>query len=266
MICIPSYKRADRLFEYNANHTLAYMDRLSLNDTILCVRNEEVNDYLKVAEKYECKVIGLDVPPEAGIPETRDRILEHAILMNCQKVIMIDDDLRLDVKPNARKYIRMNPEKGDFHRMVSDLTFYCTEEYPIVGITARQFSNDKTQKYEINTRIIQVYCLYIPVILTSGIHFSDAGFPFMTDYYFILSMLQAGHKNKCLNTYCRDDNAQTPGGCAETRTVENQSKSAVGLYKKFPDLVTLYQKDTGTWREPRINVRIKWRKTWISKK
>ena len=262
MIFIPSYKRADRLFEHNANHTLSYMDRLSLDDTFICVRNEEANSYLKVADKYGCRIIGLDIPPEAGIPETRDSIIEHAILMNCNKFIMIDDDLRLDVKPDARTYIRMNPEKDDFHKMVSDLNFHCTEEYPVIGITARQFSMEKIKPYDINNRIIQVYCIYIPVILKTRIRFSTAGFPFMTDYYFILSLLQAGYKNKCLNTYCRDDNAQTPGGCAETRTIENQSKSAVALYKKFPHLVSLYQKDTGTWKEPRVNARIAWRKAW----
>ncbi|KKN59472.1 hypothetical protein LCGC14_0541840 [marine sediment metagenome] len=261
-IIIPSYRRANRLMKYNDNHTIAYIDPVSMRDTFLFIREEEKDNYNEVALKYGCSLILLHIPKSKGIPETRDAILDYARDHEVEKLIMIDDDLQLNSKPDAKTYIRMRSERNDFAKMVTDLEHFCSQEFPVVGITARQFSMEKTKSYDINTRIIQVYCLYMPIIKTSKIRFSDAGFPFMTDYYFILSLLQAGHKNLCLNTYCRDDRSQTSGGCKEMRTAENQSKSAVGLYKKFPDLVTLYQKETGTWQESRINVRIAWRKTW----
>ena len=256
MIFIHTYKRADRLLEHDANHTLAYMDRKSLDNTYLFVRKEEKDEYLKVADKYGCRVVTLDVSKKGALPETRDLMLKFAKKMHFQKIVMMDDDLRLDVKSDSRTYIRMSSERTDFSEMITELLSYCSEEYPVTGITARQFSMDKIKKYDINTRIIQIMCFYLPVIEKHNLKFTGLNVLCMSDYYMVLSLLQLGYKNLCLNTYCRDDHAQTSGGCAIYRTAEVHSQSAVALYKRFPELVTLYQKDTGTWKESRINVRI----------
>ncbi len=88
----------------------------------------------------------------------------------------------------------------------------------------------------------------------------------MTDYAFVLTMLQRGYHNICLNKYCRDDNTQTPGGCYSMRTVELASLSAVRLSKMFPGIAMPYVKNTGTWDEPRVNVRIAWKKAFKEKK
>ena len=261
-ICIPTYERSDRLMGLG-QHTLAYIGDSLNNNIFLFVRDKEEEAYLKVAEKYG---VGLVTIPDSvdGIKGTRDEILRWAIGFDIDKLIMIDDDLRLDYKPNPKKYIRMVDGKY-FNQMIYALMFHCEKDVPVVGITARQFSDSKITPYQVDTRIIQVFCLHVPTIKAEDIWFSQFDIPFMTDYAFVLTMLQKGHHNICLNKYCRDDNSQTPGGCSGVRTVELASKSAVRLSKMFPGIVTPYVKTTGTWDEPRVNVRISWKKAFKEK-
>ena len=261
-ICIPTYQRAERLMGLG-QHTLAYI-HWSLRDKIfLFVREIEEASYIPVVEKYG---IGMILIPNDvnGIKGTRDEILVWALDGKLDKLIMIDDDLRLDYKPTCKKYIRMTD--GDhFDNMIIDLLYYCSPKYPVVGITARQFSNAKTSTYYTDTRIIQVFCLDMNIITQEDIWFSQFDIPFMTDYAFVLTMLQRGYHNICLNGYCRDDNSQTPGGCYSMRTTENASLSAVRLSKMFPGIAMPYIKTTGTWDETRVNVRISWKKAFKKK-
>lgn len=260
IIAIPSYKRADRLL--NKKSTLSQIDKHTMDNVYLFVRDEEEEDYLKVAEHFGCGLITITA---YDIPETRDQILQYAYEHDVEKLIMIDDDIDIAYKPTPKKYITITNNDGHFGTMIIDLLSYCASDCPIVGISARQFSQDK-KGVDFNTRVIQVFCIHMPTIKKENFHFADAGFSFMTDYYFILTFLQKGYKNACLNWFTRDDDSQTPGGCSVFRTVENQSKSAVALYKKFPHLVSLYIKDTGTWSAQRVNVRIKWKKAFQEKK
>jgi len=262
-ICIPSYQRAERLLYSQGQITLAYVHTSLVDQTYLFVRESEEESYLPVAEKYGVGLI--TIPDDVnGIKGTRDCILDWAKEQELEKCIMIDDDIRLDYKPDARTYKRMLGGEY-FDRMITDMLHYCGSTVPVIGITARQFSNNKIKWMDMDTRIIQVFCLHIPIIKKVGIRFSHFRAPFMSDYYFVLSMLQAGYHNLCLNRYCRDDNTQTPGGCSSMRTTKNASLSAVALSKVFPGIVTPYVKTTGTWNEPRVNVRIAWKKAFRKK-
>lgn len=261
-ILIPTYKRADRLRDSSGQHTLAYLDSSLEDRTVLIVRESEKEDYLPVCEVYD---VGIHTIPDNvdGIRGTRNECLKWAKNKNIEKLIMIDDDLRLSKKPDAKTYRTFVADLGHFQEMVDDLLDHCSSEYPVVGITARQFSNGKTEPYEENTRIIQVFCLHIPTILKEKVNFTMCpNLVFMTDYAFTLTMLQRGYKNLCLNTYCRDDNTQTPGGCAEYRDADSATKAAIALYRAFPKVVKPYVKTSGTWGAQRVNVRISWKKAY----
>ncbi len=261
-IVIPSWKRAERIRTATGNHTLAYIDR-SLGDKIhIASRDEDAEEYAEVSDQYGL-ANGIRIPDNVknGIVGTRDIILDWAVACGIEKLIMMDDDLQLCVKPDAKTYKTMINGVG-FKDMIDDLLIWTSDEYPVVGITARQFSSDKTTKFDKNTRIIQVFSLHIPTIQKEDMSFGQFGLEFMTDYAFILEMLQRGYKNVCLNTYCRNDVSQAPGGCAEYRTVEKASKSAIALSKLYPELVKPYVKTTGSWDEKRINVRVAWKKAY----
>ncbi len=262
IITIPSYKRAQILL--NKPNTLDYLDDELLQKTKIVIRKNENKAYGKVFQKYinlSAQYIKDDI---GGIVETRDIILSTSIILAYKKLIMIDDDIRFAYRPEMNGHYVMQ-SKQMFHQMIDNMLESCTEEYPIVGITARQFSNKKIEQYSINERIIQVYCFHLPTIKETNIHFADTGIPFMTDYYFIIKMLTLGYKNLVLNRYTRDDNMQMPGGCAETRTVDLCNESALGLYKLFPTIVKPYAKSNGTWGDRRINVRVSWKKAFNEK-
>ena len=77
MIGIPSYRRAIHLL--NKVNTLDHMAPWELARTWLFVREEEIESYIPVAEKYGCGIIELMLLPTAGIPETRDAMFVWAI-------------------------------------------------------------------------------------------------------------------------------------------------------------------------------------------
>lgn len=252
-IVIPTYKRSDILF--NKANTLDYMEKDILDKTWLNIRIDEFEHYDKVITKYP-GIGSIVYRDQFGIPKTRDNILHDC---NNEYLIMIDDDIRFASR-NKNKYTPLS--KPGFTYMINDMISHCTSLCPIVGITARQFSNNLTEPIKENTRIIQVYCLHMPTIHKEGVKFSDADIPFMTDYYFTIKHLTLGYKNKILTEYTRDDNMQTPGGCATYRTVKLCNQSAIGLSKLFPDIVKPYYKESGTWEEKRINVRVQWKKAF----
>ena len=260
IIGIPSYKRSDILIKKVGPLQIIPPDMM--DNTYLFVREEEMEAYLPVAEHFGCGLLPLQLTEEQGIPETRDAILEYCGEEGIEYLIMMDDDLKLaihDLNKTKANYYTM--DHNMFHMMIMDLLGH-TDEYNILtGITARQFSNVRTTPVTENNRIIQLYCMYIPTIIREGFKFTY-GAPFITDYYFVLSMLVKGYTNKVLNSYTRDDKANAPGGCSEMRTVENQNKSAVMLYKQFPEVVRLVQKNNGTWTEPRINPIVSWKKAF----
>lgn len=260
IIAIPSYKRAERLMKKIGPLNITSEDLM--NQTFLFVREEETEEYLPVAEKFGCGLIPIVMMPEEGIPETRDRILEHCFDMGIKKLIMIDDDVNFAIHDlNKKKANYYTMDENMYADMIFELLNHTDEENALTGITARQFSNNRMNQVDTNGRIIQVSCMHIPTIEREGFHFTY-GAPYCSDYFFVLSMLTQGFGNKILNTYTRDDNANEAGGCSVKRTADLQNKSAVALYKLFPEVVSLHQKSNGTWKEPRINPHIQWKKAF----
>lgn len=266
VIAIPSYKRADKIIK-SENTTLTYMTSFLLNKTYLFIRDEEMEmeEYSEVYGKYSLG--GISVLPNITkhIPETRDKIISK--VLNCysyEYLIMIDDDIQFAYRPNFdNHYMKQTPEI--FEQMITKLLDNCNENCPLTGIVPRQFSNKFKEPIKENWRIIQVFCMHLPTIKKENIKFMDANIDYMTDYYFTLSLLQKGYKNKVLTQYTRDDIMQSPGGCSIYRTVENTNKSAVSLHKLFPNIVKPYIKSSGTWNEPRVNVRVSWKKAYREK-
>ncbi len=260
IIAIPSYKRSEMLIKNDG--PLQVIPEEIMNRTYLFVREEETEKYLKVAEYFGCGLLPIDLNDNDGMSETRDAILEYCIDEGIEYVIMLDDDIKFaihDLKSKATKYYPM--DKSDFRNMVTDLLEHTNKDNILTGITARQFSNNHTEYVQTNSRVVHVFCMYIPTIDIHNFRFTY-GVPFISDYYFVLNLLTHGYTNKVLNQYTRDDVANSPGGCSELRNVDLQNKSAIALYRKFPKFVRLVQKSNGAWKEPRINPVVSWKKAF----
>lgn len=260
-IFIPSYKRSHLMLDKNRRTTPTFMSKKKRENSTIVIRKEDKVFYEEVLEK-RWPELNLHVLSEnaKNIPTTRDEILKTASMLKIQYLIMIDDDIIFAYKPDPKTYVTF--EEKHFDWMVDDLLFHCSEEYPIIGITARQFSNNKVNPSDENTRIIQVYCIHIPTWEREQIYFETEEMEFATDYKFILEWLARGYKNLCLNTYTRDDIAQMEGGCETYRTADLHSQSMKVLYKMFPEVVSLRWKNNGTWKEPRLNCMVQWKKAY----
>lgn len=264
-IYIPTYKRAEYLLKSNRRHTLSWLSKDMLKKVWLIVRYEEGNEYRKVCDKYGCNMSLISLNHIEGIARTRDMILKDMYNDVCYHThaFMMDDDLKIAYKPDAKTYITPTPERVD--TMFEVLTSHVGVNYPIGGISARQFSNNKTEIFDYDTRIIQVFCFYVPVLMKEQVKFYTKNMPFMTDYKFVLTYLSKGYHNVVYNRFTRDDNVQTPGGCSEIRDTHNQSLSAKALHLAFPNHTRLVWKNNGTWKERRLNCSVQWKKAYGSK-
>ncbi len=268
IIAIPTRNRYDMMDK----GTLSNIPENLMEHVYLFVRDDEYEQYVPVVEKYGCGLINLlEEPinfmrdPEAGMAEVRDFIVRYCYENDIVNCIMIDDDIRFAVHELKAEKTTYHPmSKEEFHSMIMDLLEASSPELPLAGIQARQFSNNKLSKFEYNTRIIQLQALHIPTIISEGVTFTYEA-PFISDYNFALELLTRGYRNIVLNKYTRDDKPNEKGGCSEYRTAELQSASAVALYKKFPDVVRLVQKTNGSWKTPRINPVVSWKKAYKEK-
>ncbi len=264
LIGIHSYRRGDWLLEDHPN-SLALMSKKIIANTIIFIRKEERESYLGVAEKFGVVLRCVDVPKESYLALTRDIMLDYAIENNYTHYIMLDDDIRFASRPNLNsEYFPLTKET--FEVMIKEVLLMCSDEYPITGVVARQFSNNFDTIYRENQRIIQLMCIHIPTIRKDRVYFNALDLVCMSDYFFVLSYLKKGYKNRVITTFTRDDKMQTEGGCSVYRTAQTVSDSAIKLHKAFPDCVSLAYKRTGTWKEERIDVKMQWKKAFDKEK
>jgi len=263
LIGIHSYKRGNWLLKYV--NSLSLMSENIISNTKVFIRREDFDNYLGVMGKFGVNLECVDVPKESYLALTRDIMLDYAIRNNYTHYIMLDDDIRFAIRPHLNGEYRTST-KEIFEKMIEEVISICNDEYPITGIVARQFSNNFDTLYRENQRIIQLMCIHIPTISKDRVYFNAINLSCMSDYYFVLSYLKKGYKNKVITMYTRDDKMQTEGGCSVYRTTEMVSASAIKLYKAFPDCVTLAYKNTGTWKENRIDVRMQWKKAFNKEK
>ena len=269
LISIHSTGRADLIRE--GKSVLRYIPIDLQDSTIVFCRGDEYADYKQAVAAQGYKVTVQYIPgilttdKNFTVINTRQYVLDRAKRIQADYLLMIDDDLKLAVRSFETGHVVYTPfEQEDFEEMFNKLLHVCGMEYPLVGITARQFSQDKPS-FDIDTRIIQLVCLHMPTLIEEGIDFKeamDAGLVYMSDYYLCLKLLYLGYHNLCLNKYTRDDYTNWKGGCSTHRTPAEQSKSAMILTKMFPEVVMPFVKTSTGWTEKRINVRIAWKKAF----
>lgn len=271
LISIHSTGRAD--FFRRGSSVLRFIPKSLQKETIVFCRRDEYEDYKTACSEqgYNCSVQYIpDVyttDMDFGVIHTRQFVIERAKKIKVDKLFMIDDDLKLatcERVPYEKPIYTTFDQKhcNDFSNMYEDMSLVCSEKRPMVGITARQFSQQK-KEIERNTRLIQLVALHVPTLEKHNIDFKPAiekGLRYMSDYYLCLKLLYLGYQNVSLNFYTRDDYTNSSGGCSIRRTTKEQSKSALILKDFFPEVVTPFVKTNGKWKEKRINVRISWKK------
>lgn len=215
-----------------------------------------------------------------GIGKVRDWIIEHAHRGGYTKIVMLDDDVRLQIRRIEEKqddqhadgkpyqWARItnptSPKEYDEAFNWLDKTLNRTAH---CGWMAR-FLDWKTLHKEEWEPFRLMYCLAynVPMVKKVGASFTK-GLPspcVMEDFNMTLQLMAAGHPAVASLKYrMHPGTSNSPGGCSTWRNVQNQEASARALAKRFPNVVTLVQKKMETtWQgmTERTDVRVRWQK------
>jgi hypothetical protein len=263
VIVIPSYKRAAYLMQDRRYNTLRWLSAEKRSITYLAVREEEVEAYKPVAEKYGCSLVALYPSEEPyGVKETRRDIMRQFLSMASDNVLMIDDDLAFERRIDEQGHYRTDgtlPFDEAFEWLTST-----TNIEPLRGLTSRGFASARKEMSDQDKGVIQCFAFHAEVFRMDRELWNFSRFlgDYMSDYWFNLNLLAEGYHTRMSYAWCKSDEPRIVGGCeAAGRTIEKVNSSAIALKKAFPEVVTLRQKETRFWG-PSIGVTIAWKQAF----
>jgi len=181
-----------------------------------------------------------------------------------EKVCMLDDDLRFDLRreDEPNKFTTAEPPHVSKMFQVIEASL---DTYAHVGVCPREGGNRHTEKVMFNTRMMRVMALNRTMYHEAKVRFDRI--PVMEDFDVTLQLLRAGYPNVVLNKYIQGQgSSNSAGGCSLYRTMEVHEAGARRLKELHPDFVSLVQKTTkGAWGGgTRTDVMIQWKKAFAS--
>lgn len=237
-IVVPSRERADWLMG-RTNHTLKYLQQFK---PTLYVREDDSQFelYKKYAEQYNA--IFLKQSPEAlGAAQTYDSLINMAILMDYERLIIIDDDLFFS---HANTVAGAKPDfvKCDDEMMVEfikSFSYITCPELPAASVCPIM---KRTQRHWItfNQPLMWAYSYYIPHFAEHPEHrfWSGRHIEARCDLNLTLKILTDGYMTAHLASFFIPDNVNNPGGCSTYRSIELERASVEYLKKTYPNVVT----------------------------
>ena len=245
-IFIPSSGRAQN------QTTLEHLPEEIQQALVIVVPQEELEEYRKYNSfvKIKAPKIGM------GIGPTRQWCCNQAE----SKVLMLDDDLvfatRREDDPTKFRDADYAEILDLFTKIEANL-----DNFASVGVSTREGGNRYTHDKDYDTRLLRILAYRTDVLREHNIRFDDI--PVMEDFYVSLSLLTRGYRNVKLNHMVQNQNGSgLTGGCSQYRTMDVQALAAHQLHDKFPEFVTVVQKETKTaWGGGvRTDVRVGWKK------
>lgn len=237
----------------------------------MVVDQDEVDTWQEsMKRKIYPPMLLLVTPPKVkGIAAKRQYITDYAVGENVPRFIMMDDDLifahRRDV--TQTKLTPSLPQNVDL--MLENLEKRL-QHYYSAGISARFGNQNKPPTVgEPVQRQTNVHAFRTSLFREHGITWDVGGPTYsMEDFDVTLQMFTLGIPNYVFTQHTFDQKgSNTAGGCARFRTLETQEASARTLAKRFPEFVTVVEKETkGEWFKgsggKRYDVRVQWRKAY----
>lgn len=269
IIAIPSLGRAEWMLTSD-NTALHNISSEYMKNTLLVVRENEVRSYEPVAKKFGCDIktipASLYEGKTYGIRETRDFLFD-AFLPFCDHLLMIEDDMRIDIKKDdLGHYKKMDDVETQFPLCMS-LLETADMDVPVTSVLSRLFCISKAGKRTImNGDAIQLTMFYSKFFRERP-EFRYANGPvWMEDFTLLLKIMVAGRGVKIFCDFVKQDvlNAKRTvvfGGCnAIGRKLIDIDRAAMALAEAYPEYVEAYAKvRPSTWGdEPTIGVKIKY--------
>lgn len=231
------------------------------HEIVTLVVQEHEYDYMK--NKYTtCNVWQLPTGTK-GIAQTRKEIANK---WKGKAVYVMDDDLSFLIINEELKNKPMSDEK--FEQMLGEVRKFMDDGY-IFGSMSTSTTPPEAKPYSYNTRI-WTNVFYSEAFNPDEIDFGEEYVMMPEDFYVTLQLLTKGHQNVVFNHYRVSPSAtNAKGGCETYRTIENHNKGQEILAEKFPEFVSIYEKEqsTGPWKGLKKKaLRIKWKQAYESSK
>ena len=243
----------------NKQKTLSELSSALSARTILLVEDDEFDDH-DIMHGSRCNVLALPTNIK-GIADIRQYAVD---ICKTPFLFLIDDDMVFfKRKPDSVKLERCTTMQQEelFKTLVEWLDF---DEFPLVGLSARQGNNHVEQDYREATRQMNFHGINISRFNDLGLKFN--GSEVMEDFNLVLSLLTKGIPNRVMYQYCWNQlGSGAIGGCSQYRTPELQRECAEQLEFDYPDFVTVVEKTNKTgWKglETRTDVRVQWQKAY----
>ena len=217
--------------------------RRHLNDEIIVVHPEgEVHD-------APCLV-----SPIEGMGPKRQWILENT---KEDIILMLDDDLIL-YERDAEWEFEVYEQLNKLVRLDRLIEWIQSVDFIHGSISARQSNRGHIPDKSPGRATCVLW--YHRKCLDLGIDFTKI--PAMSDFYTSLQMMELGYPNIVSHQFCYNQASGTKGGCSIYRTKETMVEAANILKARFPDVVTIVERETkgdGVFGGVRTDVRIDWR-------
>ena len=207
------------------------------------------------------------VPPRrvTGVGAVRQWIIEHhAATVSDPRLVMLDDDLRFDV----RRADADNKFRVATPRDVEDLFTKINQalrKYAHVGVLAREGGNRVAESTMECARMLRVLAYDASIFLANRIKYNRLDVA--EDFDVTLQLLRKGFKNLILCHMVQGQGqSNAPGGCSLYRTMELQEQMIRQLAAIHAPFVRVVEKTTKVaWGgQTRVDAVISWKKAYAS--
>lgn len=238
-----SHKRSQLLLDRKL--TLAWVRHLKI-PTYLAVRESEAEEYFYVAKAYDVTLLPMPDEQVQDSGLTRDYLVDYFHMKGAEKLSLLDDDLIFSYRESFETKQLPKLPYEDTQKAFNELFSIVDRETIHAGFRNRAFAQNCENGIDYYKRILWSHTLYLPEVVAQGFKFAWEG-RLMADFHFQLSVISAGYRTATLNTFICDDAVgpyKNGGGCNTYRTCELRTFAARKLQEKFPEAVTLRDKET----------------------
>jgi len=255
-VYIPTLGRAA-----HGHNTLKAITSLSDEKVVLVVSDKEYKDYKRRWGKQgSVDVVVCPAQGVRGIGAVRQWILENGV---DNLVMMADDDMTFSWRDPAQDgRLVKAPDLRPMFRQIRA----AAKIYQHGGVSQQAGNNHQKKSFSAPSARITNFHFIRKSVLALGARMDCLSL--MEDFYFTLSLLAQGVPNYSLFSFSWNQGASgAAGGCALYRTAEKHAQAAHDLHAAFPDFVTVVTKKTkgsGVFSGERTDVRIQWKKAYLS--
>jgi hypothetical protein len=263
---IPTYKRATE----RQQHTLRNIPEYLRPHTSLVVRQDQVEDYQPIADKFGCKLMKL---PEgsSGIAQARKQIAEA---LEGTRYWVLDDDLQFrcveweENPENGKPYTESIPAtEAQMRRAITEINAFMDLGFTFGSCHVSNIPPNE-KGYDVCSRI-WTNVFYSEKLPVYNLDWGDAHEMMPEDFHVALQLYIMGHPSIIFHKMRVSPVGSTnaDGGCAEYRNIENHNAGQQLLADLYPDFVKVYEKvqTAGAWKGiPKKALRVRWKDAFKS--